>query len=173
MADVHSPEVRSKNMRAIRGRDTKPELIIRKGLHHLGFRYRISPPELPGKPDLYFPKYRAVIFVHGCFWHAHRCYMFHLPATRREFWKEKLNKNIQRDKKVTQSLLDKELRVLVVWECAIKGRKKIKKELLLDCIARWVRSGGIHSVADINGVRDVRETEGCIHNCCGKISDEC
>ncbi|WP_418135452.1 very short patch repair endonuclease [Oceanimonas smirnovii] len=152
MADVHSPEVRSKNMRAIRGRDTKPELIIRKGLHHLGFRYRISPPELPGKPDLYFPKFRAVIFVHGCFWHAHRCYMFHLPATRREFWKEKLNKSVQRDQKVIQALLRKGLRVLVVWECSVKGKKKIKRELLIDGIARWLYSENVLSEYDVNGL---------------------
>lgn len=173
MADVHSPEVRSKNMRAIRGRDTRPELVIRKSLHNLGFRYRISPSELPGKPDIYFPKYRAVILVNGCFWHAHGCYMFHLPATRKEFWKDKLSKNIYRDRKVIKSLLDKGLRVLVVWECSVKGKKKIKKELLLDCIANWIRSESILSVADISGVRDVRETEGCFYNSCGKISDCC
>lgn len=99
--------------------------------------------------------------------------MFHLPATRKEFWKDKLSKNIYRDRKVIKSLLDKGLRVLVVWECSVKGKKKIKKELLLDCIANWIRSESILSVADISGVRDVRETEGCFYNSCGKISDCC
>src|ERR1700710_434307 len=91
--DVHSPEVRSHNMSRIRGRDTKPEMLIRRGLHARGFRFRLHARDLPGRPDLVFPKRSAAVLVHGCFWHGHDCPMFHLPATRPEFWQAKINSN--------------------------------------------------------------------------------
>lgn len=90
MADVVTPEKRSKMMSGIQGKNTKPELTIRKGLHALGFRYRLHGKTLPGKPDLVFPKYKAVIFIHGCFWHAHHCHLFKWPSTRVDFWQEKI-----------------------------------------------------------------------------------
>jgi len=89
MVDVLSPEQRRLNMSRIRGRDTKPEMLIRRGLHAQGFRYRLQNRKLPGRPDLVFPRYHAVIFVHGCFWHGHNCPMFKLPGTRQEFWSKK------------------------------------------------------------------------------------
>jgi len=90
MTDVHSKAVRSKNMAAIKGRNTKPELSVRKALHNAGFRYRLHVTSLPGKPDLVFPRYKAVIFVQGCFWHQHQCAMFHWPKTRTEWWRQKI-----------------------------------------------------------------------------------
>src|SRR5689334_13526787 len=97
MADVHTPEARSRNMRAVRDRNTKPETIVRKMLHSRGFRYRLHVRTLPGTPDLVLPKYRAVIFVHGCFWHGHDCYLFRMPTSRRDFWEAKIGSNKRRD----------------------------------------------------------------------------
>ena len=91
MPDIVSPEVRSRMMSGIRGRDTKPELVLRRGLHALGFRYRISPKDVPGKPDMVFPRYHAVILAHGCFWHGHDCHLFRWPSSRREFWRAKIS----------------------------------------------------------------------------------
>lgn len=119
MTDVHSPEVRSKNMRAIRNRDTKPELLVRKALHAAGFRYRLGGCGLPGRPDLVFPKYRTVVFVNGCFWHAHDCRFFKIPKTRTEFWLKKIDGNRNRDAKVSLELAEMGWRVLVVWECML------------------------------------------------------
>jgi len=111
-------------MAAIRGKDTKPELMIRRGLHAKGFRYRLQGRGLPGRPDLVLPKYHAVIFVHGCFWHRHDCPMFRWPQTRREFWREKINGNARRDAEAIGFLLDVGWRVGIVWECALTGRGK-------------------------------------------------
>ena len=128
-------------MANIRGKNTQPELLIRKGLHARGFRYRLHDARLPGKPDIVFPKYGAVIFVNGCFWHRHDCDLFRWPSTRPEFWKEKIEGNRRRD---LQSIADLESlgwRVLTVWECAVKGKNKITPELLLAEIAMWIEEG--------------------------------
>src|SRR6478609_3597734 len=95
--DVHSPERRSYNMSRIRGRDTKPEVLIRHGLHARGYRFRLQYKRLPGRPDIVLPKWHSVILVHGCFWHGHDCPMFHLPATRPDFWRKKIDANRARD----------------------------------------------------------------------------
>lgn len=173
MTDVHSPEVRSKNMRAIRGRDTRPEIFLRKSLHNAGFRYRISPADLPGKPDIYLPRYRTVIFVHGCFWHCHGCYLFKLPLNRRDFWLNKLSGNVERDQCNLKLLLDNGYRVLVVWECALKGKHKLQPDQLLTDIKGWISVGDLISVADTEGFTNVRETERYFCRCCGKIPDGC
>ncbi|MFF5867663.1 very short patch repair endonuclease [Pseudomonas sp. NPDC012596] len=120
MADVHTPEVRARNMRAIRSKDTKPELLIRRGLHASGFRYRLGGCGLPGRPDLVLPKYKTVIFVHGCFWHGHSCKYFKLPATRTDFWAEKISVNQLRDARDTNRLLEMGWCVIIVWECGLK-----------------------------------------------------
>src|SRR6056297_983222 len=121
MADVHEPETRSYNMSQIKGKDTKPEMIVRKFLHSNGFRYRLHVKDLLGKPDLVLPKYNSVIFVHGCFWHAHEgCKYFKIPKTRTEWWKEKLIGNRNRDKKHTCQLEDLGWIVIVIWECELK-----------------------------------------------------
>ena len=124
MADIVSKEVRSRNMAAIRGKDTKPELLIRKGLHRLGLRYQLHDDKLPGKPDLVFPKYNAVIFVNGCFWHGHDCHLFKQPETREEFWQIKIDRNRERDAENKDALSKMGWRILTVWECALKGRTR-------------------------------------------------
>ena len=110
-------------MRGIRGSNTQPELQVRKALHARGFRYRLNAKELPGRPDIILPKWRAVIFVHGCFWHAHRgCRYFRIPATRTAFWEQKLAANAERDARQIEQLLAMGWRVLVVWECALRNK---------------------------------------------------
>lgn len=121
MADVHSPEIRSYNMSRIRGKDTKPEELVRKYLFAHGFRYRKNDARLPGKPDIVLPKYRTVIFVNGCFWHKHEgCKYFVWPKSNPEFWKNKIERNIQRDIQNYQLLRDAGWNVLVIWECELK-----------------------------------------------------
>lgn len=124
LADVVSPATRSRMMSGIRGKDTKPELAIRRGLHALGFRYRLHARDLPGKPDIVLPRWRAVIFVHGCFWHGHDCHLFKWPKTRTEFWRQKITTNRQNDEKAVAALHAQGWRVLIVWECALKGRTR-------------------------------------------------
>src|SRR3546814_1711336 len=105
-------------MSRIRSKDTKPELQLRRGLHAAGLRYRLHPQELPGRPDIVFPRYRAVVLVNGCFWHGHDCQLFRMPATRRDFWNAKIRRNQERDTQTVRALLDEGWRVLTVWECA-------------------------------------------------------
>lgn len=126
MADVHEPEVRSYNMRQIKGKNTKPEILVRKWLHAQGLRFRLHGKykgrTLPGKPDIVLPKFGTVIFVHGCFWHAHEgCKYFKIPETRREWWKAKLLGNRQRDLRHQQELMDLGWKVVVIWECEINS----------------------------------------------------
>jgi DNA mismatch endonuclease, patch repair protein len=121
VADVLTPKQRRLNMSRIRGRNTKAELILRRGLHARGLRFRLHRKELPGKPDLVFPKWRAVILVHGCFWHGHDCPMFKRPATHTEFWNAKIARNQERDREAVAALKATGWRVLVVWECALRG----------------------------------------------------
>lgn len=111
-------------MSGIRGTNTKPELAIRKELFARGYRYRLHDKKLPGKPDMVFPKYRAIILVHGCFWHRHGCHLFKWPSTRPEFWRNKINGNVERDKKQEKEILDQGWRILIIWECALKGKEK-------------------------------------------------
>lgn len=108
-------------MRAIRSRNTRPELLVRKYLHAAGFRYRLHDKRLPGKPDIVLPRYRAVIFVHGCFWHGHDCKYFILPKTRTEFWQKKIEANRARDREHIVQLNQLAWRVIVVWECEVKA----------------------------------------------------
>ncbi|HUP62711.1 MAG TPA: DNA mismatch endonuclease Vsr [Thermoanaerobaculia bacterium] len=118
MADVHNKEQRSRNMAAIRGRDTKPEMVVRRLVHRLGYRFRLHRRDLPGRPDLVLPRHRAVIFVHGCFWHQHDCrYGRVVPATRAEFWRKKRDENVARDARNLATLRTSAWRVFVVWEC--------------------------------------------------------
>ena len=140
MPDVVAPHVRSRMMAGIRGRNTKPELILRSGLHRAGFRYRIHVRDIPGKPDLVFPKYNAVIFAHGCFWHGHNCTLFKWPSTRQDFWRTKITGNAARDAKTKEQLLTAGWRVLVVWECALKGAGRIPIESVFEQTANWLRS---------------------------------
>ena len=122
MADVHSKEIRSYNMSKIRSKDTKPELLVRKFLHSQGFRYRLHVKQLPGKPDIVLPKYKTVIFIHGCFWHGHSdCRYYIIPKTRSEWWLEKINKNKSRDLASTKLLKDLGWNIFEIWECELKN----------------------------------------------------
>lgn len=137
-------------MSGIQGKNTNPEISIRKALHARGFRYRLHVKHLPGKPDLVLPKYKAVVFVHGCFWHGHTCRYFTPPQTRPDFWLEKIGKNQIRDRSQEASLLEQGWRVLVVWECAVRSMKREKSLLLIDLIAEWLINGNEHLQIDEN-----------------------
>lgn len=127
-------------MAAIRGADTRPEMTIRKALHARGFRYRLHAKELPGKPDLILPKYRAAVFVHGCFWHGHDCALFRWPRTREAFWRDKIGRNQTRDGDVRCQLEADGWRVATVWECALKGRGRIPLPDVIDSLSGWLSS---------------------------------
>lgn len=139
MADVVDSATRSRMMSGIRGRNTKPEILVRSMLHRHGFRFRLHVRELPGKPDIVLPRYHAAIFVHGCFWHGHDCPLFRMPGTREDFWRDKIGRNRANDQKAKDALLAAGWRVGVVWECAIRGAGKD-----IDSIAHfldaWLRS---------------------------------
>lgn len=115
--DGRVSEARSRNMAAIRGKDTKPEMLVRRALHAAGFRYRLHPEGLPGRPDIVLPKYRLAILVHGCFWHKHHCPAFVWPRTRAKFWREKIEDNVRRDQAAKLALRRAGWRTLTIWEC--------------------------------------------------------
>lgn len=138
MADVVSSEVRSRMMSGIRGKDTKPEMIVRRGLHARGYRFRLHDKGLPGRPDLVFPKYRAVIFVHGCFWHGHDCHLFKWPKTREEFWRTKIQGNQVRDRLAVLRLRKLGWRVRTVWECELRKLASSETEEVMTAMARWI-----------------------------------
>lgn len=138
MADIVTPEVRSRMMAGIRGKNTKPEMVIRKGLHRLGLRFLVHDKRLPGKPDLVFPKWRAAIFVNGCFWHGHDCHLFKLPSTRTEFWRDKIAGNKRRDATALRKIEEAGWRTLCVWECAIKGRSMQEIDSVLQSCKNWL-----------------------------------
>jgi DNA mismatch endonuclease (patch repair protein) len=138
--DPLTAEQRRRNMSAIRGRDTKPEMIVRRALHAAGLRYRLH-GDLPGKPDLVFPGRRAVIFVHGCFWHGHDCPMFKLPATRQDFWREKIERNQARDAENEATLQRLDWRVMTIWECALTGRARLGSEAQVKGVRMWLEGG--------------------------------
>ncbi len=124
MADVHDKETRSYNMSRIKGKDTKPEMLVRKFLHANGFRYRLHVKNLPGKPDIVLPKYKTVIFVHGCFWHRHEgCKYFVVPKTRTEWWLNKINGNVENDKKAYNALHELGWKIFEIWECKLNNKK--------------------------------------------------
>jgi DNA mismatch endonuclease (patch repair protein) len=141
MADVVDSRTRSRMMSGIRSKNTNPELLIRRGLHARGFRFRLHDKRLPGKPDLVLPKYSAVIFVHGCFWHRHDCHLFKWPKTRREFWHKKLLRNQEKDVESYASLKKDGWYILTIWECALKGRTRKPLDKVLDMAADWLMSG--------------------------------
>lgn len=127
MADVHSKDVRSYNMSRIKGKDTKPEMLVRRFLHANGFRYKLHDKSLPGKPDIVLPKYRTVIFVHGCFWHGHKgCKYFVVPKTRTDWWLNKINSNIANDRKAIKALKKEGWKIIHLWECDLKPLKITK-----------------------------------------------
>lgn len=140
MADIVTAGVRSRMMSGIRGTNTKPELLLRKGLHAMGFRFRLHDRSLPGKPDIVLPRYNAVIFAHGCFWHGHDCHLFKWPSTRPEFWQAKIGRNRAVDKRTDAALTEAGWRQAVVWECALKGKTRLPLEDVIQSCAEWLRS---------------------------------
>ena len=140
MADVLTSEQRQRNMRNIHGKNTKPELLLRRALHKCGLRYRLYRRDLPGCPDLVFPKYRTVIFVHGCFWHRHGCAATSTPTTRPEFWEKKFAGNVARDKKAVEALLADGWRVIIVWECALKSHARKELPALCEQIVQTLQA---------------------------------
>lgn len=151
LADVVDAATRSRMMSGIRNRDTFPEVIVRRGLHRLGFRYRLHPRDVIGRPDFVLPKYRVAVFVHGCFWHGHDCHLFRLPSTRRQFWRNKISANRHRDETVRAALRAEGWRQLVVWECAFKGKGPKAPGRTVQRIAIWL--GGSRRTADFRGPR--------------------
>lgn len=136
MTDVHTPEQRSRNMAAIRGKNTKPEIKVRSILHSMGYRFRLHRKDLPGKPDIVLPRLTLAIFVHGCFWHHHDCrYGRAVPVTRAEFWESKRADTVARDIRNAKALKSEGWRVLVVWECSTRS-----DEELLRCLNAELRS---------------------------------
>ena len=143
MADIVSPEKRSQNMSAIRSKNTKPEMYLRKLLFAQGYRYRIADKSVPGHPDIFLRKYNTAIFVNGCFWHRHpSCKFAYTPKSRVEFWQKKLDDNVRRDSAVKAELLEHGIKLLTVWECAIRRmqRDKIEEERALTKIIFFIKS---------------------------------
>jgi len=127
-------------MAAIKDRHTKPELMVRKALHAAGLRYRLHGKDLPGKPDLIFPRYKAVVFVNGCFWHQHDCHLFRWPKTRQDFWRTKISRNVANDQKAEIALLEAGWRVATVWECALKGRTRPDFTNAMQRLIDWIKA---------------------------------
>ncbi len=129
MTDIYSPEKRSEIMSKISGKETKPEILVRKFLFANGFRFRKNDRRYPGKPDIVLPKYKTVIFIHGCFWHGHNCAGGKLPRTRKSFWKNKIKENVTRDVRNKRKLEEKGWHVIVIWQCEIDSMKRANKTL--------------------------------------------
>ncbi len=147
--DVVDPATRSRMMAGIRAKDTKPEMVVRRGLHALGFRFVLHDRRLAGKPDMVLPRWRSAIFVHGCFWHGHNCPLFRWPGTRQDFWRQKIGRNQERDAEVEAELDRAGWRVLKIWECSLKGTGRIGIDRVVPLAADWLRSG--ERVGEIRG----------------------
>jgi DNA mismatch endonuclease (patch repair protein) len=140
MTDLVSPQVRSRIMSAIRGKNTKIEIGVRKALFNLGYRYRLHAGSLPGKPDIVLPKHHAVIFVNGCFWHGHDCSLFRLPKTNTAFWRHKITTNRKGDTKALQELGAMGWRTFTVWECSLRRKDVNQVAAVCRRLDRWIRS---------------------------------
>ena len=150
--DIVSPTTRSRMMAGIRSTNTKPEIIVRTTLHAQGFRYRLGTKVLNIIPDIVLPKYKVAIFVHGCFWHGHDCRYFKVPQTRTGFWLDKIGKNQERDRQQLEKLGQQGWRVLVVWECAMRGRLKLDDTALTERLEEWICGGGNCAQIDTQGI---------------------
>ena len=137
--DVHSTKTRSFNMSRISGKDTQPEILVRKWLWSNGYRYRLHRKDLPGRPDIVLPAYNAVVLVHGCFWHRHGCWMTTTPKSRQGFWLAKFQENVNRDKRNIDALRNAGWRVMVVWECTLRN-KTANPDLVSKQISDFLRS---------------------------------
>ncbi len=131
MTDVHTPEQRRRNMAAIRSKNTKPEMLVRSLVHRMGFRFRLHRRDLPGTPDIVFPKLRKIVFIHGCYWHMHNCrFGIVIPKTRAKFWQAKRQSNVDRDKRNRRLLKTAGWDVLVIWECQLRDLDRTQIRLL-------------------------------------------
>lgn len=139
MADIVSPQKRSQMMAGIRGKDTKPELLVRRELHRRGFRFRLHRKDLPGRPDVFLAKFSAAIFINGCFWHGHDCKHFRLPKTNTQFWKDKIERNRERDLVARTRLSELGIRHATVWECDTKNDQF---NCTIDKLEAWLREYG-------------------------------
>lgn len=138
MVDIVDSTTRSIMMSKIRSKNTKPELLIRSLLHRRGFRFRVHVKDLPGKPDIVLAKYKAVIFINGCFWHGHQgCSLFKLPGTRSDFWEQKIARNQINDNKAIVALLEKNWRIAIIWECSIRGKNRNPAQVIT-LIENWL-----------------------------------
>ena len=148
MADIVSSEVRSRMMRGIRSRNTKPERFVRSGLHRAGFRFRLNSQITGIKPDVVLPRWKAAIFVHGCFWHRHAgCRFAYEPKSRQAFWTQKFQQNLARDARQYEQLRKAGWRVFVVWECAL--RDPVAREKRMALVAKWIKSRAAHGEASV------------------------
>ena len=155
MVDRVDKVTRSRIMKANRGRNTSPEIELRKALFKIGFRYRIHHNNLPGKPDIVLKKYRLAVFVHGCFWHGHNCKRHPKSKSHREFWEAKIAKNKQRDSVNKKELRRLGWRVLTVWECAIRRKKpSIARNPILNELEGWIKSSGELAIIGENGLKE-------------------
>jgi DNA mismatch endonuclease (patch repair protein) len=155
MVDAVNPATRSRMMSGIRAKNTRPELFIRKGLHALGFRFRLHRRDIPGKPDIVLPKYRALVVVHGCFWHGHDCRYFKLPATNTEFWDRKIDQNRQRDRRNLTLQLNDGWRCIVVWECAVRAAMRVPSKLdVVGLVAQSLTGLSIAAAIDEQGLTE-------------------
>lgn len=127
-------------MSGIRGANTTPELLVRKGLFARGLRYRLNDSRLPGKPDIVLPRYGAVIFVNGCFWHGHDCHLFKWPQSNADFWVKKIRSNMKNDERNLERLRTMDWRVAIVWECALKGKSSLPPTRITDVLCNWIKS---------------------------------
>ncbi|THB85119.1 DNA mismatch endonuclease Vsr [Pantoea allii] len=152
MADVHSSETRSKNMRAICAQDTAIEQRIALLLKDRGFSFRVQDKNLPGRPDFVLTEQQAIIFVHGCFWHRHHCYLFKMPATRTEFWTGKINSNVERDRRYVRQLQEGGWKVLIIWECALRGKLRLGDQDLLERLEEWLLAMSESAEVDHQGI---------------------
>lgn len=140
MTDTVDTKTRSKIMSSVKSKDTQIELIVRKALFAKGFRYKINDKTLPGKPDIALPKYKAVIFINGCFWHGHNCKRGKLPETNTDFWSQKINSNIVRDKQNIKQLKNLGWRVAVVWECSLRGKTSMGLQTVAGKLESWLKN---------------------------------
>ncbi|RWO32348.1 MAG: DNA mismatch endonuclease Vsr [Mesorhizobium sp.] len=145
-----TPEQRSYTMSRIRSTDTAPEMMIRCALHARGLRFRLHRRDLPGRPDLYFPASRTAVFIHGCFWHSHSCRLFRQPASRTEYWAPKLASNRERDRYSRAALEGAGIRVITVWECALRGRSRRPIDAVADELAELICNHS-REIAEIRG----------------------
>jgi len=151
--DIVDAPTRSRMMASVRQRDTEPEMLLRRAVHRLGLRFKLHDKGLPGRPDLVFPRFHAVVFVHGCYWHAHTCRYGTTPSTRREFWTAKFAANRARDARTVDRLLKSGWRTLVVWECAMKPASPELAARTAEAVRDWLLGGSNCDEIDSTGLR--------------------